>query len=134
MRFPDATSLWGGRFASELDPVILGFTGSLHFDARLVRQDLIASLAHARMLLETGIVSRAQAEPILDGLSAMLQEIEEGALLVEGVDEDVHSWIERTLRARVLRSHASWRRGWTRPRSTTRAGCPATPTFREPSR
>jgi argininosuccinate lyase len=101
MEPPDATSLWGGRFESELDPVILGFTGSLHFDARLVRHDLIASLAHARMMLETGIVSRAQAEPILNGLSVMLKEIEEGALVVEGPDEDVHSWIERTLRARI---------------------------------
>jgi argininosuccinate lyase len=98
---PDATSLWGGRFESELDPVILGFTGSLPFDARLVRHDLIASLAHARMLLETGIVSRTQAEPILNGLSEMLKEIEKGALVVEGPDEDVHSWIERTLRARI---------------------------------
>jgi argininosuccinate lyase len=98
---PDATSLWGGRFESALDPVILGFTGSLPFDARLVRHDLVASMAHARMLLETGIVSRAQAEPILDGLSEMLKEIEEGALVVEGPDEDVHSWIERTLRARI---------------------------------
>ena len=101
MRPPDATSLWGGRFDSELDPVILGFTGSLPFDARLVRHDLIASLAHARMLLETGIVSRTQAEPILDGLSQMLKEIEEGTLVVEGPDEDVHTWIERTLRARI---------------------------------
>jgi argininosuccinate lyase len=101
MRPPDATSLWGGRFDSELDPAILGFTGSLPFDARLVRHDLIASLAHARMLLETEILSRAQAEPILDGLSEMLAEVEEGGLLVEGPDEDVHSWIERTLHARI---------------------------------
>lgn len=98
---PDATSLWGGRFDSELDPVILGFTNSLPFDRRLVRHDLIASLAHARMLLETGIVSGTQAEPILNGLSEMLKEIEEGALVVEGPDEDVHSWIERTLHARI---------------------------------
>ena len=101
MRPTDATSLWGGRFDSELDPVILGFTGSLSFDARLVRHDLIASLAHARMLLETGIMSRTQAEPILDGLSEMLKEIEDGTLVVEGPDEDVHTWIERTLRARI---------------------------------
>ncbi len=101
MRPPVATSLWGGRFESELDPVILGFTNSLPFDARLVRHDLIASLAHARMLLETGIVSRTQAEPILDGLSEILEEIEEGKLVVEGPDEDVHSWIERTLRSRI---------------------------------
>ncbi|MEE9471663.1 MAG: hypothetical protein V3W32_08060 [Gemmatimonadota bacterium] len=50
---PDGTALWGGRFASPLDPAILKFTGSLHFDCRLVRHDIVAGLAHARMLLET---------------------------------------------------------------------------------
>ncbi len=101
MTKPDATSLWGGRFAAELDPVILEFTGSLAFDSRLVRHDLIASLAHARMLWETGIIDRGQAEPILGGLAKMLRDVERGTLTVEGPDEDVHSWIERTLHERI---------------------------------
>jgi argininosuccinate lyase len=95
------TALWGGRFATGLDPEILEFTGSLSFDARLVRHDLIASLAHARMLLETQIVGREDAEAILDGLAGLLSEIEEGSLTVTGPDEDIHTWIERTLHERI---------------------------------
>lgn len=101
MTRPDGTSLWGGRFSSEPDPVILAFTGSLPFDSRLARHDLIASLAHVRMLLDTGVLARAHAEPLLDGLGELLGEIETGTLTVEGPDEDVHTWIERTLQERI---------------------------------
>ncbi|MEE8176080.1 MAG: argininosuccinate lyase [Gemmatimonadota bacterium] len=97
----EGTALWGGRFASPLDPAILEFTGSLHFDSRLVRHDVVAGLAHARMLLETGILEREEAETILHGLAGMLAEIESGSLRVEGPDEDIHTWIERTLTERI---------------------------------
>ncbi|MFQ5678079.1 MAG: argininosuccinate lyase [Gemmatimonadota bacterium] len=94
-------TLWGGRFASPLHPAIRAFTTSLPFDRRLVRHDLIGSLAHVRMLMEREILDREAARVILEGLSGMLWEVEEGGLRVEGEDEDVHSWIERTLCERV---------------------------------
>lgn len=93
--------LWGGRFAGAVDPAIHRFTASLPFDRRLVRQDLIGSLAHARMLGETGVLEPAAARAILAGLGALLAEVEAGRLAVEGPDEDVHSWIERQLAARI---------------------------------
>ncbi len=96
-----ATALWSGRFDSPIHPAIRDFTGSLHFDRRLVRHDLIASLAHARMLREQGIVDEEKSDAILSGLGEILQEVENGALEVEGADEDIHSWIERTLVERV---------------------------------
>ncbi|WP_419167812.1 argininosuccinate lyase [Candidatus Palauibacter sp.] len=102
---PDAGTpgdvLWSGRFDGPLHPAIHEFTGSLHFDRRLVRHDLLASLAHARMLRETGILDEEDSDLILSGLSRMLTEVETGRLEVEGPDEDVHSWIERTLVERV---------------------------------
>ncbi len=97
----DQGGLWGGRFGAGLHPAIHAFTGSLHFDRRLARHDLIGSLAHARGLMERGILERADAEAILEGLSAMLWEVEEGSLAVEGDHEDVHTWIELTLRERI---------------------------------
>ena len=93
--------LWSGRFGESLSPVVQEFTGSLHFDRRLVRHDLLASLAHARMLWETGILEAEDADLILAGLAEMLSEVEAGRLKVEGPEEDVHSWIERTLVERV---------------------------------
>ena len=102
---PDAKTgmdfLWSGRFEGGLHPVVREFTGSLPFDRRLVRHDLLASLAHARMLRETAILEVEDANLILAGLAEMLAEVEDGRLEVSGPDEDVHSWIERTLVERV---------------------------------
>jgi argininosuccinate lyase len=93
--------LWGGRFATGVDPRIDRFTSALAFDRRLLRHDLIASLAHARMLYERGVLARAEAEPILHGLAAMLDDVETGALVAAGSEEDIHSWIEGRLRERI---------------------------------
>jgi argininosuccinate lyase len=93
--------MWGGRFGAPPDPRIRAFTRSFPFDRRLVRWDLVGSLAHARMLLEVGVLDRESGEAILQGLAGMLRDVETGALRVEGEDEDVHSWIERTLAERI---------------------------------
>jgi len=93
--------LWGGRFDGPLDPEIHHFTSSFSFDRRLARHDLLGSLAHARMLRETGILSLEDGAAILAGLSALLADVESGRLTVEGDDEDVHSWIERKLAERI---------------------------------
>jgi argininosuccinate lyase len=92
--------LWGGRFEGHVDPEIHQFTASLPFDRRLVRHDLVGSLAHARMLQETGVLSSEDAAALLSGLSSLLCDVE-GGLEVQGEDEDVHSWIERELFIRV---------------------------------
>lgn len=94
-------ALWGGRFNASIHPAIHEFTGSLHFDRRLVRHDLIGCLAHARMLRECDILSEEEALPILVGLSEILREVEDGTLPVSGDDEDIHSWIERALAERI---------------------------------
>jgi argininosuccinate lyase len=106
-----AEKLWGGRFQGGVDPRIHRFTASLPFDHRLLRFDLTASLAHARMLFERGVLGRDDARAILEGLSGLLTDAERGAIRVEGEDEDVHSWIERNLRERIgdpaLRVHTA---------------------------
>jgi argininosuccinate lyase len=103
--------LWGGRFQGGVDPRIDRFTASLGFDYRLLPHDLIASLAHARMLYERSVLERSDAQAILEGLSQLLVEAEGGALEVGGADEDIHSWIERQLRERIgdpaLRVHTA---------------------------
>ncbi|MDX1385016.1 MAG: argininosuccinate lyase, partial [Thermoanaerobaculia bacterium] len=93
--------LWGGRFATGVDARIDTFTSALAFDRRLVGHDLLGCMAHARMLAEQGILSAPDASSILSGLAALLARIEAGELVVEGPDEDVHSWIERQLRAEI---------------------------------
>lgn len=103
--------LWGGRFEGAVDSRIDAFTSALSFDRRLVRHDLIGSLAHARMLMEQEVLGGEDATAILGGLSTLLAEVEKGSLVVEGADEDVHSWIERLLIERIgepaLRLHTA---------------------------
>jgi argininosuccinate lyase len=98
---PAPRKLWGGRFTQASDPEVDRFTASLPFDRRLVRHDLVGSLAHARMLRDCGVLPAADADLILSGLSKLLTEFENGQLEVTGADEDVHSWIERELFQRI---------------------------------
>jgi len=96
-----SSKLWGGRFQGGVDPRIDRFTSALGFDRRLLRHDLIASLAHSRMLYERSVLGREDAAAILGGLGVLLAEAERGSLDVDGQDEDIHSWIERRLYERI---------------------------------
>ena len=53
--------LWGGRFRGGPGPEMREIGDSLRFDARLLRADLEASVAHAAMLGRRRIVPRAEA-------------------------------------------------------------------------
>jgi hypothetical protein len=50
-----ANALWGGRFEGGPAAVMAEINASIPFDKRLWRQDLAASVAHARMLSAQGI-------------------------------------------------------------------------------
>ena len=45
-----AMKLWAGRFQKETDDKVNDFNSSISFDARLYRQDITGSIAHATML------------------------------------------------------------------------------------
>jgi argininosuccinate lyase len=94
-------AVWGGRFKGGPAESLRAIGDSLAFDKRLVPFDVQASIAHARMLGKQKIVPKRDADAIVRGLLRMKAEIEAGVLRVEGDDEDVHSWIERTLTERI---------------------------------
>ena len=60
--------LWAGRFQKETDTLVNDFNSSIGFDARLYRQDIAGSIAHARMLGRQGIIEEHEAETIIQGL------------------------------------------------------------------
>ena len=72
----DEAKLWGGRFQTPVDAGIHRYTEALSFDRRLARHDLIGSLAHARMLLEQGVLERADGVAVLEGLASLLRDLE----------------------------------------------------------
>ncbi len=93
--------IWAGRTDGAIDLAADGFNSSLPFDRRLYRQDITGSMAHAAMLGETGIISKEEADLLINGLSGILEEIESGALSFDPEAEDIHSFVEQVLTERV---------------------------------
>ena len=93
--------MWGGRFSAETDEVAAGFHSSIGFDCRLYRMDILGSIAHARMLGKTGIISTGDTEEIIAGLREILEDIENGQVRFNESDEDIHMNIERLLTERI---------------------------------
>jgi argininosuccinate lyase len=92
---------WGGRFTESTDAFVEAFTASIGFDYRLYREDIAGSIAHARMLAHTGIISNADAAKIIDGLEAIRLDIEHGNFAWSVALEDVHMNIEARLIDRI---------------------------------
>jgi argininosuccinate lyase len=92
---------WGGRFAGETEKTVEDFTSSLNFDKRLFRQDLAGSIAHARMLARQGIITAAEAEELIQGLTEIRAEIEAGEFDFAPALEDIHMAIETRLTAKL---------------------------------
>ncbi|HEY8594443.1 MAG TPA: argininosuccinate lyase [Devosiaceae bacterium] len=90
--------MWGGRFASGPDAIMEEINASIGFDQRLYRQDIAGSIAHARMLAETGILSHADRDAIVAGLGKVQAEIESGAFTFSRALEDIHMNVEARLK------------------------------------
>ncbi len=93
--------LWSGRFRKETDALVNDFNSSIPFDQRLYREDIEGSMAHAFMLGEQGIISRADAENICTGLRGILADVEAGTIEFSADNEDIHMNVETILTARI---------------------------------
>ena len=82
--------LWAGRFQKETDTLVNDFNSSIGFDARLYRQDIQGSIAHAQMLGRQGIIEAHEAEKIVEGLKAILADIEDDKVEFSLDNEDIH--------------------------------------------
>ena len=93
--------LWAGRFQKETDTLVNNFNSSINFDARLYKQDIGGSIAHATMLGKQGIIEQAEADKIINGLKAILADIEAGEVEFTMDNEDIHMNIEAILTQRI---------------------------------
>ena len=93
--------LWAGRFQKETDTLVNDFNSSIAFDARLYKQDIEGSIAHATMLGKQGIIEEHEAEKIIDGLKTILADIEAGTAELTEDSEDIHMNVERLLTERI---------------------------------
>ncbi len=93
--------LWAGRFQKETDTLVNDFNSSIIFDQRMYKQDIQGSLAHATMLGRQGIITKEEADDIVNGLQAILQDIEDGNVEFSMENEDIHMNIEAMLTQRI---------------------------------
>lgn len=93
--------LWGGRFEKETNRLVEDFHSSISFDQRLYRQDILGSMAHARMLGKIGVLTPEETELLLQGLESLLRDIEAGRVEFDVGAEDIHMNIEKLLTERV---------------------------------
>ena len=93
--------LWGGRFTKETDRMVYDFNASIRFDRRLFRQDIEGSMAHVKMLAKQGILTEAERDAIIEGLTGIKEDVEAGKLLISEKYEDIHSFVEACLIERI---------------------------------
>lgn len=96
-----ADKLWDGRFSKSTDIHVNAYNSSIAFDARMYRQDIRGSLAHAAMLAKAGIISVDDELAIRGGLLSILEDIDAGRLQFDPIAEDIHMFIETELTCRI---------------------------------
>ncbi len=93
--------LWAGRFSKEIDQKTNDFNSSISFDSRMAQEDIAGSMAHAAMLEKQGIISPEDGRAIREGLSAIAADLLEGRLTIDPAAEDIHTFVEGELTARI---------------------------------
>jgi argininosuccinate lyase len=96
--------LWSGRFAGDPDKALIEFGASFRFDRRLFLDDVTGSIAWAEGLERAGVLTAADGVAIRRALEELLAHADDPAFFdseAAAADEDVHSFVERELVARV---------------------------------
>jgi len=92
---------WDGRFTAPTDEFVEQFTESVSYDKRLAHYDIAGSIAHAKMLAKTKIISKKEGDEIVAGLKQIEEEITSEQFEWLTTLEDVHMNIESALVDRI---------------------------------
>ncbi len=97
--------LWSGRFSGDPDAALFEFGASFRFDRRLFDADVTGSIAWSEGLERAGVLSAADGVAIRTALEQIRAAGGDGDAFFNAPaaasDEDVHSFVERELVARV---------------------------------
>lgn len=96
-----AAKAWGGVFREPTDRRVEAFSESVSFDRRLADDDIDGSIAHARMLAASGLMTVPEADAIAQALEEIRTEIRAGRFAFTAAKEDIHLHIESALTARL---------------------------------
>ncbi|WP_300480514.1 argininosuccinate lyase [Shewanella sp.] len=95
-------ALWGGRFQGETSALFKLFNDSLPVDYRLFEQDVVGSIAWADAIASVGIITATECSDLKNALNDLLVEVNgEPAIILASGAEDIHSFVESALIAKV---------------------------------
>ncbi len=93
--------LWGGRFEGGPSEVFERFSGSLHFDKKLLDCDCRGSQAFARALERAGILTAGEREQLVSAFESIRTESRDPKYLEGATDEDIHTFVIHKLKGKV---------------------------------
>ena len=93
--------LWGGRFETGPSEVFERFSGSLHFDKRLLEADVLGSQAFARALERVGILTAEECATLAAAFDQILADATKPVFWEGAHDEDVHTLVIRKLKEKT---------------------------------
>ncbi len=94
-------ALWGARFNKEADQRLNDFNSSIAFDQYMYPQDIKGSIAHVTMLAKQGIIPENDKDIIIQTLTDIKNDIDQGSLVIDPNAEDIHMFIEAELTKRT---------------------------------
>ena len=89
--------MWGGRFSKQLDDAFARLNASFGFDWRLYAADIRGSIAYAKALARSGMITEAERDTLIAGLERVREEFDAGTFEAKPNDEDIHTAVERRL-------------------------------------
>ena len=115
--------LWGGRFTKETDKLVYNFNASISFDRKFYEEDIEGSIAHAVMLEKQGIITEAEKNDIVKGLTGIREDVKNGTLEITDEYEDIHSFVEANLIRRIGEAGKKLHTGRSRNDQDVGRGC-----------
>ncbi|MQW08530.1 argininosuccinate lyase [Sinorhizobium meliloti] len=97
----DPTQLWGGRFKSGPSEALANLSRAPRSYFRLYREDIAGSRAHASELKRTGVLDESEFSAIRAALEGIEADVGAGREEPIAADEDLHTFLERLLMARL---------------------------------
>lgn len=89
--------MWGGRFTRATDELMERFNASISFDWQLWEADIEGSIAYAKALERSGLITPEEHQQLVEGLQAVRLEFEAGTFRTSLADEDIHTAVEQRL-------------------------------------
>lgn len=88
-------TLWNGRLEGGMAGELSALSVSINYDIALAHDDIAGSRAHVGGLQRAGLITDQEMASLLAALDQVEVEIDDGTLLPDAADEDIHTLVER---------------------------------------